>query len=94
MVDADVLEVSAFFGCPLRIEEDRLRLPCRRSCAAAATAARDGGMPFLIDAEEFERGIVRPARSSIGGSSLAALDLRSSCWSKMKDEVRLGVLLL
>ena len=75
----------------LRLGVDRRKLLCRRSCAAAATAARDGGTPFFIEAADPDRGMLRPSRSSTGGSSLAAFDLRSSRLSKMKDEGLLGI---
>lgn len=72
-------------------DEEFRRLPCRRNCAAAATAAREGATPFFIDADELERGILSPSRFSTGGSSLAAFALRASRWSKVNEATLLGV---
>lgn len=64
------------------------RLPPRRSCAAAAMAALEGAT--FIDADDEERGIFRPSRFSIGGSSLAAFGLLSSPLVKLNEALRLG----
>jgi hypothetical protein len=75
----------------LRLGVDLRKLPCRRSWAAAARDAREGGTPFLIEEDDPERGMLKPSRFSTGGSNFAALDRRSSRFSKMKEEGRLGV---
>lgn len=44
-----------------------------------------------MDADDPERGIVRPSRFSTGGSKRATFGLRSSLLSKMKEEGLLGM---
>lgn len=78
-------------GLMRRPEAERLgrrTLPLRRSCAAAAMAAREGVTP-RIDADDPVRGMLRPSRFSTGGSSLAAFHRRSSLRAKLNEALRL-----
>lgn len=65
------------------------RLFPRRSCAAAAIDARDGAT--FIEAADEVRGMLRPSRPSIGGSSFAIFGFRSSPFVKVNDVLRLGI---
>lgn len=87
----DDVEFDARFLLLFRLGVERRRLPCRRSCAVAATTAREGCTPLLMDADDPERGIERPSRFSTGGSRRAIFGLRSSRLSKMNEDGLLGI---